>query len=61
MRGSVLELEKFERLDPVGGIPQTRVTWTQQADIVGLIPSWAVRGAAVDQMLYVRRERSALP
>jgi hypothetical protein len=59
MRGSVLELEKFERLDPVGGIPQTRVTWTQQADIVGLIPSWAVRGAAVDQMLYVRRVRSA--
>ena len=55
VRGSVMTLKKFERLDPLGEIPQTRITWTQQPDMGGLIPSRAVRGAAVGQMMYVRR------
>ncbi|GMI33215.1 hypothetical protein TeGR_g6242 [Tetraparma gracilis] len=57
VRASVTTLEKFERLDPVGEIPQTRVTWTQQPDMGGLIPSQAVRGAAVGQMMYVSKMR----
>jgi hypothetical protein len=56
VRGSVSLLEKFERLDALGETPQTRITWTQQPDLGGLIPSQAVRGAAVGQMMYVRRE-----
>jgi hypothetical protein len=54
VRASVMTLEKFERLEPFGGIPHTRVTWTQQPDMGGFIPSRAVRGAAVGQMMYVR-------
>jgi hypothetical protein len=54
VRASAVTLEKFERLDPVDEIPQTRLTWTQQPDMGGFIPSKAVRGAAVGQMMYVR-------
>jgi hypothetical protein len=54
VRGSAVTLEKFERLDPVGEIPQTRITWTQQPDMSGLVPSRAVRGTAVSQMMCVR-------
>ena len=65
VRASVVTLEKFERLDLLGEIPQTRVTWTQQPDMGGLIPSQAVRGAAVGQMMYVpstrRSEACPLP
>jgi hypothetical protein len=60
VRGSVVTLEKFERLDPLGEIPQTRITWTQRPDMGGLIPSKAVRGAAVGQMMYVRSMRCAV-
>jgi hypothetical protein len=55
VRGTVVTLHKFKRLDPLGEIPQTRITLTQQPDMGGLIPSKAVRGAAVGQMMYVRR------
>jgi hypothetical protein len=58
VRASVTTLRKFERLDPLGEIPQTRITWTQQPDMGGLIPSRAVRGAAVGQMMYVRRSEA---
>ncbi|GMI24816.1 hypothetical protein TeGR_g13144, partial [Tetraparma gracilis] len=57
VRASVLTLEKFERLDPVGEVPQTRIAWMQQPDMGGLIPSQAVRGAAVGQMMYVSKMR----
>ncbi|GMI30415.1 hypothetical protein TeGR_g15014 [Tetraparma gracilis] len=57
VRASVTTLRKFERLDPVGEIPQTRITWTQQPDMGGFIPSKAVRGAAVGQMMYVSTMR----
>ncbi|GMI35292.1 hypothetical protein TeGR_g2861 [Tetraparma gracilis] len=57
VRGSAVTLEKFERLDPVGEIPQTRITWTQQPDMSGLVPSRAVRGTAVSQMMYVSKIR----
>jgi hypothetical protein len=60
VRASVVALEKFEQLDPLGEIPQTRVTWTQQPDMGGLIPSQAVRGAAVGQMMYVHSTRRSL-
>jgi hypothetical protein len=58
VRASVITLRKFERLNPLGEIPQTRFTWTQQPDMGGLIPSRAVRGAAVGQMMYVRRSEA---
>ncbi|GMI41293.1 hypothetical protein TeGR_g7447 [Tetraparma gracilis] len=57
VRGSVVTLEKFERLEPIGVIPQTRITWTQQPNMGGLIPSRAVRGAAVGQMMYLSSMR----
>jgi hypothetical protein len=59
VRGSVVTLHKFERLAPIGEIPQTRITWTQQPDMGGFIPSQAVRGAAVGQMMYVCSMRCA--
>ncbi|GMI24556.1 hypothetical protein TeGR_g3140 [Tetraparma gracilis] len=55
VRATVTTLEKFERLDPLCAIPQTRITWTQQPDMGGLIPSKAVRGAAVGQMKYLSK------
>ncbi|GMI57913.1 hypothetical protein TeGR_g6018 [Tetraparma gracilis] len=57
VRASVLTLEKFERLDPLGEIPQTRITSKQQPDMGGFIPSRAVRGAAVGQMMYLSTMR----
>jgi hypothetical protein len=59
VRGSTTTLHKFERLDLLGEIPQTRVTWTRQPDLGGLIPTRAVRGAGIKMMMYVRRMRSA--
>jgi hypothetical protein len=53
VRGSAATLHTFERLEPLGEIPQTRATWTRQPDMGGFIPSQAVRGAAVGQMMYV--------
>jgi hypothetical protein len=52
VRASALTLHKFERLDAIDEIPQTRITWIQQPDMGGFIPSRAVRGAAVRQMMY---------
>ncbi|GMI29077.1 hypothetical protein TeGR_g11360 [Tetraparma gracilis] len=57
VRGSAVTLEKFERLDPLGEIPQTRISFTRQPDMGGLIPSKAVRGAAVGQMMYLSNMR----
>jgi hypothetical protein len=51
VRGTVKILERFEKLAPRGRVPQTRVTWIQQPDLGGLIPSAAVRGAAIGQMM----------
>jgi hypothetical protein len=59
VRASATTLHKFERLSPLGEIPQTRITWTRQPDMGGFIPSQAVRGAAIGQMMYVRRTRRA--
>ncbi|GMI25387.1 hypothetical protein TeGR_g1751, partial [Tetraparma gracilis] len=57
VRASVVSLQKFEQLDPIDEIPQTRVMFMQQPDMGGFIPSRAVRAAAVGQMMYLSTMR----
>jgi hypothetical protein len=58
VRGTVRTLAKFEVLEPAGDVPQTRLTWTQQPDMGGLLPKKAVNGAAVGQLMWVRMKPS---
>jgi len=44
---------KYERLEPVGRVPQTRVTFLQQADMGGLLPKFVVNQLAPKQLLHV--------
>jgi len=48
VRGLATELSVYEKLKPVGGIPQTRVTLTTQVDLGGIIPHFAVDASAAD-------------
>ena len=48
---------KYERLPEVKGIPQTRVTYVQQADLKGLIPSFIVNSKIVGALGYLFKMR----
>ena len=48
---------KYERLSEVRGIPQTRVTYVQQADLKGLIPSFIANSKIVGQLEYLSTMR----
>jgi hypothetical protein len=44
---------KYKQEEEVGGVPQTRVTWTQQLGLGGEISEWVVSQQAVKQLVYV--------
>ena len=48
---------KYERLEPVGGVPQTRVTFSQQADMGGLLPTFVVNQLAPKQLMHLSKMR----
>jgi hypothetical protein len=49
---------KYQRLPPIGAVPQTRVSFTQQVDLGGVIPRWVVDKAGVKQLMYLSRMRT---
>jgi len=51
VRGTTTVFWEYEKLQPVGGLPQIIVTWTQQVDLGGLIPKSVVSGQAVNQLM----------
>ena len=48
---------EYEKLRPLGGTPQTRVTLTQQVGFGGLLPRSVNDGQAVNQLLYLSTMR----
>ena len=44
---------KYERLPEIRGIPQTRVTYTQQVDLKGFIPSFVMNSKIVGTLGYL--------
>jgi len=48
---------KYERFEPVGGVPQTRVTFSQQADMGGLLPTFVVNQQAPKQLVHLSKMR----
>ena len=46
VQAKATEYYEYEKLAPVGGCPQTRVTWTQQVDLGGLISKALVNAQA---------------
>jgi len=57
VRGTTAAHTVYERRQPVGGLPQTRVTWTNQTDLGGLIPKSVVNSGAVRQLMYLSTMR----
>jgi len=48
---------KYERLEPLGGVPQTRVTWTQKFELGGSIPRQIVNQGTLKQLVYLSAMR----
>jgi len=48
---------EFKKLPPVGSLPQTRVTYTQQVDPGGAIPKFVVNGQVVYYLMYLSAMR----
>ncbi len=42
----------YEKLEPLGGFPRTRVTYAQAIDLGGIIPKWIASSGMVDQLMY---------
>ena len=57
VRGTTQVYLEYEKLKPVGGLPQTRVTFTQQIDLGGLIPKSLVNGSVVKTLVYLSAMR----
>jgi hypothetical protein len=47
----------FEKLEPIGQIPQTRVTYTQGIDVGGSVPKWIVSRGGVRQLMKLSTMR----
>jgi hypothetical protein len=54
LRASSTAMMKFKQVAEVGQILQTRVTWTQQLDLGGVIPKWVQNLQGVTTLMYVR-------
>jgi len=57
VRGSSIVHTVYRSLQPVGGLPQTQVTWTQQVNLGGAIPKFVVNGQAAGQLMYLSTMR----
>ena len=53
LRASNTVMVKYKQEAFVGGIPQTKVTWTQQVNLGGRIPKWAQNRQGVGALMYV--------
>ena len=58
VRGSSSVIWKYEELPPIADIPQTKVTWTQNIELGGVVPRWIVDKGVVNQLMYLSRIRS---
>jgi hypothetical protein len=57
VRASAKDLWQYDVLPSVGGVPQTRVTRTQQVDLKGSFPKGASKLGAISQLLSLSRMR----
>jgi len=57
VRGTATAYYEFEKLQPVGGLPQTMVTWTFQVDLRGLLPMLVVNSGTVGHLMYLSMTR----
>ena len=57
VRGTNTTYFEYEKLQPVGNLPQTRVTFTTQVDLGGIIPKSVVNRGTVDQLMYLSAMR----
>ena len=65
VRATSTVLYEYEKLNDVGNTPQTRITYTMQADLGGSIPNFAVNKQLVGFLMYLstmrkRFDRSAV-
>jgi hypothetical protein len=58
VRATATTLAKFEALEPIGEVPQSRLTWLQHPDMGGYIPKKAMASAATKQLMYASKLRS---
>jgi hypothetical protein len=57
LRASSTVMLKYEELDPLGAIPQTRVTFVQYTNVRGAIPGWVVNTTGIDVLMAVSKMR----
>jgi len=57
VKAKVTSQMRFEKLPPIGTIPQTKVSYYSQADMGGRLPHFAVNGAIVGHLMYLSRMR----
>jgi len=57
VRGTTTVYWEFEKLQPVGGVAQTIVTYIQQVDLGGRVPKFVVNSQAVNQLMYLSTTR----
>jgi hypothetical protein len=48
---------RYEKLEPIGELPQTRVTYIQGFDLGGFIPKWVVSKGGVNQLMHLSAMR----
>ncbi|GMI27707.1 hypothetical protein TeGR_g14394, partial [Tetraparma gracilis] len=57
LRASVTSTCKYKQEADVGGIPQTKVTYTVQVDLGGRIPKWVQNRQGVGTLMYLSKMR----
>jgi len=57
VRGTTTAHYEYEKLQEVGGLPQTSLTYTQQISLGGIVPKFVVNGQAVNQLVYLSAMR----
>jgi len=60
IQGTTTTHTVLEKLPPLGEVPQTRSTFTQQVDLRGSVPKFVVNGTAVKQLMYASIQRLKL-
>ena len=57
VRASNSVYNEYKRLEPLGGVPQTRVTWTQSIKLGGSVSRQIVSALAPKQLMHLSRMR----
>jgi hypothetical protein len=58
LRASATGMYQYKQEAEVGELPQTKVTFTQQVDLGGVIPKWAQNRQGVGTLMYVLERAS---